>query len=340
MIKEYIEKITEGNNLTLEESYKVMRNIMSGDVNEPQISGLLMAMKTKGETPEEVAGFAKAMRDMSVKINSNDPDTIDVCGTGGDGSNTFNISTAVSFVAAGAGIRVAKHGNRSISSKSGSADVLIELGVNINLSSVDSEAALNEVGIAFLFAPNYHPAMKYAAPVRKGLGIKTIFNILGPLTNPAGTKKQLIGVYNSKTAKLMAEAAFHLDMERVCFVCTSDSYDEISLTGETDVYDYSRQSGIKNYKISSVMLDYPEIDITKIKSDSAFNNSQIILSVLRDKVKSEAYYVIAANAALALHVAGISESITDCRLAAEESILSGKAYNKLNELKLFGEKCL
>jgi anthranilate phosphoribosyltransferase len=299
-----------------------------------------MAMKTKGETPEEVAGFAKAMRDMSVKINSNDPDTIDVCGTGGDGSNTFNISTAVSFVAAGAGIKVAKHGNRSISSKSGSADVLIELGVNINLSSVDSEVALNEVGIAFLFAPNYHPAMKYAAPVRKGLGIKTIFNILGPLTNPAGTKKQLIGVYNSKTAKLMAEAVCHLDMERVCFVCTSDSYDEISLTGDTDVYDYSPLQGIKNYKISSGMLDYPEIDITKIKSDSAFNNSQIILSVLRDKVKSEAYYVIAANAALALHVAGISESITDCRLAAEESILSGKAYNKLNELKLFGEKCL
>ena len=129
-------------------------------------------------------------------------------------------------------------------------------------------------------------------------------------------------------------------MERVCFICTSDSYDEISLTGETDVYDYSRQTGIKNYKISSVMLDYPKIDITKIKSDSAFNNSQIILSVLRDKVKSEAYYVIAANAALALHVAGISESIIDCRLAAEEAILSGKAYNKLNELKLFGEKCL
>jgi len=339
MIKEYIENIAEGNNLTLEESYNVMRNIMSGEVNDSQISGLLIALKTKGETAEEVAGFAKAMRDMGVKIKSSDPNTIDVCGTGGDGSNTFNISTAVSFVVAGAGVKVAKHGNRSISSKSGSADVLNELGVNINLSPVESEVALNEVGIAFLFAPNYHPAMKYAAPVRKSLGIKTIFNILGPLTNPAGTKKQLIGVFNSKTAKLMAEAAFHLDMERVCFISTANSFDEISLTDDTDVFDYSLQNGIKNYKISSSMLGYTLIDIKKIKSDSANNNSLIILSVLRDKIKNEAYYVIAANAALALLVAGISDNITECRLAAEESILSGKAYDKLNKLKSFGEIC-
>jgi len=337
MIKEYIETIAEGNNLTIEESYNVMRNIMSGEVNDAQISGLLMALKTKGETPEEVAGFAKAMRDMGIKINSSDPDTIDVCGTGGDGSNTFNISTAVSFVVAGAGVKVAKHGNRSISSKSGSADVLLEFGVNINLSPLESEAALNEVGITFLFAPNFHPAMKYAAPVRKSLGIKTIFNILGPLTNPAGTKKQLIGVYNSKTARLMAEAAFHLDMERVCFISTADSYDEISLTGETDVYDYSRLAGIKNYKISSSMLGYELIDVAKIKSDSALNNSYIILSVLRDKIKNEAYYVVAANAAMALHVAGISDDIADCRFAAEESILSGRAYDKLIKLKSFGE---
>ncbi|OGV10064.1 MAG: anthranilate phosphoribosyltransferase, partial [Ignavibacteria bacterium RIFOXYA2_FULL_37_17] len=159
MIKNYIEKIAERENLTLNDAYYVMHKIMSGEVGEIQIAALLLALKTKGETPEEVAGFAKAMRDFSVKINHEDKNMIDVCGTGGDGSNTFNVSTAVSFVVAGAGIKVAKHGNRSISSKSGSADVLTELGLNINLSPFQSEQALTEIGIAFLFATNFHPAM-------------------------------------------------------------------------------------------------------------------------------------------------------------------------------------
>ena len=338
MIKIYIEKIAGRENLTLQEAYNAMHKIMSGEVNEAQIAALVIALKTKRETPEEVAGFAKAMRDFSVKIKHEDKNMIDVCGTGGDGSNTFNISTAVSFVAAGARIKVAKHGNRSISSKSGSADVLTELGLNINLSPSQSEQALDEIGIAFLFAPNFHPAMKYAAPVRKVLGIKTIFNVLGPLTNPAGTKKQLIGVYDLNTAQLMAEAAKHLDMEKVYFVNTSNSFDEISLTGETDICEYSSGSEIKNFKVNHDSFGYTKIDIKNIQSDSAFNNSKILLSVLKDKIKNEAYYVVAANAALALNVAGISDDLIECRDAAEESILSGKAFEKLNALKNFGEK--
>ncbi|MBI5731464.1 MAG: anthranilate phosphoribosyltransferase [Ignavibacteriales bacterium] len=338
MIKNYIEKIAERKNLTLQDAYNVMHKIMSGEVNEAQIAALLIALKTKGETPEEVAGFALAMRNFCVKICHEDKNMIDVCGTGGDGSNTFNISTAVSFVVAGAGIKVAKHGNRSISSKSGSADVLTELGININLSPSQSEQALTEIGIAFLFAPNFHPAMKYAAPVRKALGIKTIFNILGPLTNPAGTKKQLIGVYNLRTAQLMAEAAKHLDMEKVYFVNTLNSFDEISLTGETDVIEYSSDYGIKNFRVNQDSFGYTKIDIEKIQSDSILNNSKIMLSVLKDKIKNEAYYVVAANAALALHIAGNSDDLIACRDAAEESILSGKAFEKLNALKKFGEK--
>jgi anthranilate phosphoribosyltransferase len=338
MIKNYIEKIAGCENLTLKEAYDAMHKIMSGEVNETQIAALVIALKTKGETPEEVAGFAKAMRDFSVKIKHEDKNMIDVCGTGGDGSNTFNISTAVSFVAAGAGIKVAKHGNRSISSKSGSADVLTELGININLSPSQSEQALDEIGIAFLFAPNFHPAMKYAAPVRKALGIKTIFNVLGPLTNPAGTKKQLIGVYDLSTAQLMAEAVKYLEMEKVYFVNTSNSFDEISLTGETDVCEYSSGNGIKNFRVNHNSFGYTKIDVEKIRSDSAFNNSKILLSVLKDKTKDEAYYVVAANAALALHVAGFSNDLIACRDAAEESILSGKAFEKLTALKIFGEK--
>ncbi|NJD21697.1 MAG: anthranilate phosphoribosyltransferase [Melioribacter sp.] len=337
MIKNYIEKVAERENLTLNDAYNVMHKIMSGEVNETQIAALLLALKTKGETPEEVAGFAKAMRDFSVKINNQDKNMIDVCGTGGDGSNTFNVSTAVSFVVAGTGIKVAKHGNRSISSKSGSADVLTELGLNINLSPSQSEQALAEIGIAFLFAPNFHPAMKYAAPVRKALGIKTIFNVLGPLTNPAGTKKQLIGVYNLKTAQLMAEAAKYLDMEKVYFINTSNSFDEISLTGETDVIEYSSDNGIKNFRVNQDSFGYTEINIKKIQSDSIINNSKIMLSILQERIKSEAYYVVAANAALALHVAGYSDDMIACKGAAEESILSGKAFEKLTTLKKFGE---
>ncbi len=338
MIKKYIEKIAERENLTLQDAYNVMHKIMSGAINETQIAALLLALKTKGETPEEVAGFAKAMRDFSVKINLQDKNMIDVCGTGGDGSNTFNVSTAVSFVVAGAGIKVAKHGNRSISSKSGSADVLTELGLNINLSPSQSEQALTEIGIAFLFAPNFHPAMKYAAPVRKALGIKTIFNVLGPLTNPVGTKKQLIGVYNLQTAQLMAEAAKYLDMEKVYFVNTSNSYDEISLTGETDVIEYSLQNGIKNFRVNQDSFGYTKINIKKIQSDSVINNSKIMLSILKERVKNEAYYVVAANAALALHVAEYSDDLIACKDAAEESILSRKAFEKLNALKKIGEK--
>jgi len=239
-MKIILEKITAGENLSFEESKQVMGFIMDGQASPEEIAGLLIGLKTKGETADEVAGAAHAMRTRSIKIDSRGNHVIDVCGTGGDNSGTFNISTTAAFVVAAAGIRVAKHGNRSITSKSGSADVLKALGININMTPERATEALDQVGLTFLFAPDYHPAMKHVAPVRRELGMKTIFNMLGPLTNPAGTKRQLIGTYSRSAAKLMHEAAAMLDMEQVSFVCTADRFDEIILSEPSDVYECGR----------------------------------------------------------------------------------------------------
>jgi anthranilate phosphoribosyltransferase len=335
MIRDYLEKVISNCDLSFDESFYLMSEIMTGNVNNSHLAGLLIALKIKGETAEEVAGFAKAMRDKGIKINCDDNNIIDVCGTGGDNSGSFNISTATAFAAAGAGVKVAKHGNRSVSSNCGSADVLQQLGVDINLSREKSEKALNEIGITFLFAPQYHPAMKFAAPVRKELGIKTVFNMLGPLTNPAGVKKQLIGTFSSNAAKIMAEAASYLGFEKVCFVCCSDRYDEVYLGDVTSVYEYNRNTVIKSYSVSNDTFKYPLITDEQIKGDTPEVNAKIILEVFKGRTKNGAFHTIAANTAFALFCAGFSEELDECRLAAEESILSGAALNKLNELKSF-----
>ncbi|MEI7811503.1 MAG: anthranilate phosphoribosyltransferase [Ignavibacteria bacterium] len=337
MIKHYIEKVAAGDNLTIEESFDAMDKIMSGGINNSQLSGFLIALKTKTETAEEIAGFTKAMRNKSIKLNIDTTNLVDVCGTGGDYSGTFNISTATAFVVAGAGVRVAKHGNRSISSKTGSADVLAELGININLTAKQAEAALETAGITFLFAPNYHPAMKYATEVRRELGMKTVFNMLGPLINPAGVKRQLIGVFSRKVANILANATVYLDMEKVCFVNTSDCLDEISLTGITECNEYSHGQDIKVYNITNKTFDYPEVELKNILGDTSACNAAIILGILKDKKINSAFYVIAANAAFALYCAGFSNDMKVCLKAAEEAILSGAAFNKLNILKKIGE---
>jgi anthranilate phosphoribosyltransferase len=335
MMKYYIEKAIAKENLSFDEAYDAMISIMNGSVDNSNLAGLLIALKSKGESASEVAGFAKAMRDKSIKIHSDSDNAIDVCGTGGDNSGTFNISTAVAFVAAGAGIKVAKHGNRSISSKSGSADVLQELGININLTKEQAEEALNRIGITFLFAPLYHPAMKYAAQVRKELGIKTVFNMLGPLTNPAGVKKQIIGTFSRSAAKIMCEALNYLDSEKVCFICCNDMFDEVHLGDFTTIYEFAKGSENKFYDISNDDFDYPKIHFNQIKGDSSAENAKIILEVLGNKTMNGAYHTIAANAALALYISGYSENLKECARAAEDSILTGSAIDKLNELKNF-----
>lgn len=337
-MKAQLEKVIEGHSLTFDEAYEVMYSIMSGNENNSKIASLLTALKIKGETSEEVAGFVKAMREKVIKIKCENDRVIDVCGTGGDGSGTFNISTAVSFVVAGAGVNVAKHGNRSISSRSGSSDVLHELGVDVQLDPKLSEKALNEIGIAFLFAPLYHPAMKHVAPIRKELEFRSIFNILGPLTNPAGVKHQLIGTFNDDVARLMTDAIRLLEMEKVAFLCTSNRYDEITLTDITKVYEVNRDHSMYFYSLTNDNFGYPKATLEQIQGGSAKENAEIIYKVFTGETNGAAYEVVVANAAMALKTSGISDDLIECKQIAEESIKSGATLKKLNELKEFGEK--
>ena len=322
MIKKMLLKLIDGKNLSLEESTNVMNEIMTGKVNPSLLSGILVALKSKGEIAEEIAGFALAMRENSIKLNNTDDNVIDVCGTGGDSSGTFNISTAAAFVVAGAGVKVAKHGNRSISSNCGSADVLTELGVNINLPVEQSAKALEEIGITFLFAPKFHPAMKHAAHVRRELGMKTLFNLLGPLTNPAGVKKQIIGAYSDNTVKLLSQAAHYLEFDKVCFLCAGNKYDEIILDQKTKMIEYNND-GLTETEISAATFGYPEVSVSEIQGGDVKDNAQIILEIFKNKNRNGAFHTVCANAAVALYSAGVSDDLKKCKNAAEESIVTG-----------------
>lgn len=335
MIKRYIEKIIAKEDLTFNEAYECMTYVMNGEVNNSHLAAFLTTLKAKGETAEEIGGFVKAMREKSIKLNVDTENTIDVCGTGGDNSNTFNISTAASFVVAAAGVKVAKHGNRSISSKSGSADVLTALGININLSPDNAEKALEKVGIVFLFAPNYHPAMKYAATVRKELGMRTVFNILGPLTNPAGVTKQLVGTFNKDVSKKMAEASKYLGYQKICFVTSENNVDEITLNGKSCIYEYEQGNEIKYYEVDNEVFGYPKIIPQSIAGNNAEDNAQIILRVFNNQTDNGAFHVVASNAAMGLYAAGYSNNFKECINVAEEAIKSGKALKKLTELREF-----
>lgn len=336
MIKGMLEKVIGGKSFSVDEAKAVMDEIMEGSVNPSLLSGLLIALKTKGESAEEIAGFALAMRDKSIKLKNSKDNIIDVCGTGGDNSGTFNISTAVAFVVAGSGVKVAKHGNKAISSKCGSADVLSELGVNINLSVEQSAEALDKVGITFLFAPQYHPAMKHAAQVRKDLGMKTIFNMLGPLTNPAGVRKQLIGTFNDSAMSLMAKAAQYLDYEKVSFLCAGNKYDEIILDQKIKTIEVNGNDLIES-ELSADSFDYPKVKVSDIKGGDTKENAQIILDALTHNYENKYFYTICSNAALALHSAGAAADLLECKNIAEESVKSGAAYEKLESLIEFGK---
>jgi anthranilate phosphoribosyltransferase len=336
MMKKYLNKIIEKDNLTLDESYDVMLRIMSGDVNNILLSAFLVALKSKGETAEEIAGFVKAMREKSLKIKADD--AIDVCGTGGDSSGTFNISTAAAFVAAGAGVKVAKHGNRSVSSNSGSADVLKELGVNIEMKPQRAEESLNKIGITFLFAPLYHPAMRFASETRKELGIRTVFNIIGPLTNPATVRRQMVGTFNNNTAKLLCNASESLDYDKIKIICNADKYDEILMNETTKIFEYNSSVGQSEYTLTHKDFNYPEVDTKHLLSDSTKESAKMILDLLQNISTNGTFHTVTANAAVALKCSGYSDSLDDCISAAEESIRSGAAFNKLKELAEFSNK--
>jgi anthranilate phosphoribosyltransferase len=276
--------------------------VMDGQATEAEIAALLTALRMKGETVEEVVGAARAMSDRAVRIETGLTGLLDTCGTGGDRLSTFNISTATAFVVAATGVPVAKHGNRGVSSNSGSADVLEALGVNIQLSPEQIVACLHEVGLAFCFAPLLHEAMKHAAPVRKQLGFRTIFNLLGPLTNPAGAEFQLLGCNRPETAELLAQALRQLGRTRAIVVCGAGGLDEVSLWGETIAFVVEGDS-LKEERWTAEMFGLPPCEASDLRADSAMESAAIIRRVFAGEAGPHRHIVL-ANAAAALRAAG------------------------------------
>jgi anthranilate phosphoribosyltransferase len=330
-MKTFIEKCLAGEHLTVEEASSVLSTIMTGQATDAQIAGILIALRAKGETVDELVGFARTMRKYGIKLHIEDPNAIDMCGTGGDGLGTFNISTVASFVVAGAGVTVAKHGNRSVSSQSGSADVLTTLGVNVQCSSETVEACINRIGIGFMFAPLFHPAMKHAAKPRMELGVRSIFNMVGPLTNPAGVKRQLVGVYKAQAAPLLAGALQKLGAEKACVVHSDDGLDEVTLSAGTIVHEVNGNEPLKEYRLQPKDFGFPQYSLESLRGGDKNNNAAITLEVLQGK-KSPARDVVVANAALGIYIGGKTKTIIEGKQRAEESINSGKAFEKLQQL--------
>jgi len=333
MIKDSIKKIVDKIDLAQDEAYTVMGEIMSGEATPSQISCLITALRMKGETVDEVTGFAKKMRENAVKIAPKVDNLMDTCGTGGDFSGTFNISTVSAIVAAAAGAKVAKHGNRSASSKCGSADILEAIGVKIDLPAEKVERSIEEIGIGFIFAPNFHPAMKYAAPSRKEIGIRTIFNILGPLTNPASAKNQLLGVFSEKLTEFMALVLQNLGSKEVMVVHGMDGIDEISVTDKTKI-SHLKNGLIKNYSIEPKNFKMNRFAREEILGGTVNDNINITNSILKGE-KGPKRDIVLLNSAAALLVSHVANDMNEGIKLAVEAIDSGNAYNKLEELIKF-----
>lgn len=330
MIKELLKMVVEGNNLSADEIRQAMDDIMEGNATPAQIAGFITALRMKGETVEEVTGAAASMRKHAAFIDAGARSIVDTCGTGGDGAATFNISTTAAFVAAGAGVCIAKHGNRAVSSQCGSADVLEELGVKIDVDPEIMEECIQDHGVGFLFAPRMHPAMKYAIGPRRELGIRTIFNMLGPLTNPAGATGQVLGVFAPELTEMFARALGNLNCRRAYVVHGSDGLDEITCTGPTRVSEL-RDGVVNTYELSAEMLLGDVCEPNELAGGDARQNAQIMRSILDGK-KGGPRLVVLLNAAAAIAAGEKANSIEEGLKLAEESIDSGAAMSKLNTL--------
>ncbi len=327
-----LQKLLIGESLSFEESKATMLEIMNGHASAIKLAAWLTALRMKGETSDEVGGCAAAMSSSSIKLHCLDDKVTDTCGTGGDSVGTFNISTASAFVAAGAGVTVAKHGNRAFSSKSGSADILSEIGLNLNIPIETMECCLNQIGIAFLFAPNLIPAMKQVMPVRVELGIRTIFNIIGPLCNPANAKRAVIGVYDKKLCRIMAGAAKSLGKEHVMIVHGGDGIDEITTTTTTHICEL-RNGEIHEYEFDPCKtLGIPRSTPSEILGKSAAENARMLTYIFTGDEKGPIRDIVALNAAAAIIVSGKAFKWDEAFAMAEESIVSGMAHEKLKSL--------
>jgi anthranilate phosphoribosyltransferase len=339
MIGGLIKKVESGSDLSRQEAEFAMEEILSGRSDEVAIVALLTALRGKGETVAELVGFARAMRSQVTPVfaNGNLPDEllVDTCGTGGDSSGTFNISTAAAFVAAGAGVRIAKHGNRSISSKCGSADVLEALGVSLDVSPERVGAAIHEIGIGFLYAPALHTAMRHAMPARRRLG-RTAFNLLGPLTNPAGARAQVAGVFSDQVVEKMALALSELDAARAFVVHGAGGLDEISLCGETSVGDV-RHATVQLYQVTPEDFGLERAPLEAIAGGDAAHNALLIRAILSGE-KGPRRDIVVANASAAIVAAGRAADFLEGALLAAQSIDSGAALKKLHALIAFTPK--
>ena len=338
MIRETIQKVVDGHDLTEHETVDTMNEIMGGEATSAQVASFITALRIKGETIEEITGAARVMREKSTKIHTKHPFVIDTCGTGGDGAHTFNISTTAAFVVAGTGVPVAKHGNRAISSRSGAADVLKALGVNIEIEPEQIGACLDDVGIGFLFAVTLHGAMKYAIGPRREIGIRTIFNAFAPLTNPAGAQAQVIGVYAPALTEPLAHVLKNFGAQCAFVVHGGDGLDEITTTTTTQVSELA-DGEVNTYTLDPRGLGIPTAQPSDLKGGTPEENAEMTLSVLKGE-KGPKRDIVLLNAAAAIVAGGEAEDITAGLAAAAESIDSGQALEKLEGLKAKSNEAL
>ena len=329
MIQQAIHDVIEGQDLSFEAAREVMNEIMSGETTPAQMAAFLTGLRMKGETIDEITACATVMREKALRLEPDFP-VIDIVGTGGDEVGTFNISTTSAFVVAAGGVPVAKHGNRSVSSKSGAADVLECLGVQLNLTAEQSGQILKDTGMCFLFAQTHHSSMKYAGPVRKELGIRTIFNILGPLSNPAGATMQLLGVYDRKLVEPLAQVLSNLGVKRGLVVCGDDGLDEATVTGITHVCEI-RFGELIPYDITPEEFGLSRSSLSDLLGGTPEENAQITRDILSGAIKGPKRDIVVLNSALSLYL-GIDDcTISQCIKKAEDLIDSGKALKKLNQ---------
>ncbi len=343
-MKDVLQKIVRGEDLTLEETKAVFLGILDGNFTQSQIGSLLTGLRLKGETVEELTGAALALRERGLKvrpgdytvsvdrdeINVEEETIVDTCGTGGDGTLTFNVSTATAFVVAGAGIKVAKHGNRAVSSICGSADVLQELGVNLQISVTNAETCLNRIGIAFLYAPLFNGAMKKVASIRRELGFRTIFNLLGPLTNPANAQVQVLGVYSPELTHKIAQVLMNLGAKEAFVVCGEGTFDEISICGPTTI-SHLKEKHIRDFQMVPEDLGLKRATMAEIKGGDARENAKIVREILQG-AKGPRRDMVLMNAAAAFVGAGLAKDFREGIEIGAHSIDSGKALEKLESL--------
>ena len=331
MFKDILNQLLNHQDLSTADMLKTMHQVMGGELTPVQITAFLIALRCKGETVDEIVAAATVMRELSSKVIIKDSENlVDTCGTGGDGIQTFNVSTVSAFVAAAAGAKVAKHGGRSVSSACGSADVLEVLGVNVNQTPEQVSKSVNEIGIGFMFAPNHHTAMKHAAPVRRELGVRTLFNLLGPLTNPANAKRQVMGVFDKELISKLAQVLQKMGSEHVMVVHGADGMDEVSFTGDTFVAE------LKDGKISEYILNPKQFgmgihQLKDIQIKNAHESKAMILDVLDGKIGA-ARDIVLLNAGAAIYTAGLKNNVQEGVDYAAEIIDSGKAASKLQQL--------